>query len=136
MTRVALLAVVVAATVALDAGLVRELDVHHVLTPAPGNVVRNFITAMHAGRFAVARQQLDERARSRVTVDDLRRADQALRREHGDYRLAAGGGGDDERYEGTLETASGAGLRLSARLQRDPRTRLLKLVDVPSPLAR
>jgi hypothetical protein len=127
-----LLAAVVAGALGIDAGLVRGLGVHAVLTPDAQAVVQNFVKAMAAGRWEIARAQLDEATRSRVSVADLRAADAALRRRHGAYRLAPGGRSGEARYQGVLRTSSGAVLELGVGLGRDPRTGLLQIGELPA----
>jgi hypothetical protein len=122
-----------AAAFGVTAWLVHGDRALSVLTPSPGRVVQTFVGALAAHRSGPAEAQLAEPVREPALIQRL---DRELRERHGDYRFAgAESTGDGERAEvrAELRTRRDGIIQRRFRLERDPRTRLWRVVDVEQP---
>jgi hypothetical protein len=110
----------------LLAGLIFGPDIAEPLVPNPESVSRAFVDALAAGRYEIARQELSDELKAGLTVEELRRLNEALRQAHGDYEAEPGGQtekrGDRATYQAQLQTDSGQILHPQFTLERDPRT--------------
>lgn len=132
-----LLAVAALMAVALGgtAALVFGAGVTEPLVPSPEAVVHGFVNALSAGRYTVALKYLGDSLKEETTGDVLRRLDQILREEFGEYEFALGGDetiqGMQATYAARIDTARRGKVAWEFRLERDRATRLWKITLLP-----
>lgn len=128
-------AAVMAAALAITAALVLGAGIGEPLVPAPKAVVQGFVKSLAAGRFEIARKHLDGSLKETTTAQVLRRLEDALRAEYGEYELRPGGEetieGDQADYDAVIHTGRRGIVVWPFRLERDPATRLWSITDLP-----
>jgi hypothetical protein len=130
-TIVALVAITVIA-LGLDAGLLRHHRLRDLLTPDPAKVVQGFVGAIAAARPDVARRQLADETRARLSAQELAARAAEFRARHGHYRFEDAGvrrRGDVAEVQARLRTERAGTVERRFRLVRESDTRLWKITE-------
>jgi hypothetical protein len=114
-------------------GLIFGLGTAEPLVPDPESVTQSFLSALSAGRYEIARQELSDELKGAVTAEALQQLDEALKQQYGGYDMQPGGQTEQQdaqaTYQAQIETESGQTLQPTFELARDAQTGLWQITS-------
>lgn len=126
--------VVLAVLLAVNYSAVRMNAALDLLTPDPENVVQGFVSTLSAGRYDIARDELDEELQAKMQKQNLEQLNHSLKERFGAYDFELGGEeqvrGDQAVYLARIKTQRSGTQEFRFELKRDEQSRLWEISNL------